>query len=46
MSKAGDEVQVIPPKVGGFDGKTTPVDGASKDSCVEQLSFELKKLKL
>jgi hypothetical protein len=46
MSKAGDEVQVIPPKGNGSDGKTTPVDGASKDSSVEQLSSELKQLKL
>jgi hypothetical protein len=42
MSKARDEVQVIPPKGNDSDGKTTPVDGASKDSSVEQLSSELK----
>jgi hypothetical protein len=46
MSKARDEVQVIPPNGDGFDGKTTPVDRASKDTCVEQLSSELKQLKL
>jgi hypothetical protein len=46
MSKAEDEVQVIPPKGDGFDGKTTPVDRASKDSHVEQLSSELKQHKL
>jgi hypothetical protein len=46
MSKAGDEVQVIPPKRDGFNGKTILVDGASKDSHVEQLSSELKQLKL
>jgi hypothetical protein len=46
MSKAGDEVQVIPPKRDSFDGKTILVDGASKDSHVEQLSSELKQLKL
>jgi hypothetical protein len=39
MSKAGDEVQVIPP-----NGDSS--DGASKDSRVEQLSSELKQLKL
>jgi hypothetical protein len=46
MSKAGDQVQVVPPKGHGSGGKTTPVDGASKDSHVEQLSSELKQLKL
>jgi ribosomal protein L24 len=46
MSKVGDEVQVIPPKDDGSSGKTTPVNGDSKDSHVEQLSFELKQLKL
>jgi hypothetical protein len=43
MSKVEDEVQVIPPKGDGSDGKTTPVDRALKDSRVEQLSSELKK---
>jgi hypothetical protein len=46
MSKVGDEVQVIPPNGDGSDGKTTPVVGASKDTRVEQLSSELKQLKL
>jgi hypothetical protein len=46
MSKAGDEVQVIPPKGDGSNGKTTPIDGALKDSRVEQLSSELKQLKV
>jgi hypothetical protein len=46
MSKVRDEVQIIPPKGDGSGGKTTPIDGASKDSHVEQLSFELKQLKL
>jgi hypothetical protein len=46
MSKAGDEGQVIPPKGDGSGGKTTPIDGASIDSHVEQLSSELKQLKL
>jgi hypothetical protein len=46
MFKAGDEVQVILPKGNSSGGKTTPVDGASKDSGVEQLSSELKQLKL
>jgi hypothetical protein len=39
-------VQIIPPKDDGSDAKTTPVDGVSKDSRVEQLSSELKQLKL
>jgi hypothetical protein len=39
-------VQVIPPRGDGFSGKTTPIDGASKDSRLEQLSSELKQLKL
>jgi hypothetical protein len=42
MSKVGDEVQVIPPKCDGSNGKTTPIDGASRDSRVGQLSSELK----
>jgi hypothetical protein len=48
MSKAGDGVEEIPPPPKGdaFGGKATPVDGASKDSRVEQLSSELKQLKL
>jgi hypothetical protein len=46
MSKAGDEMQVIPPKGDGSNGNTTPINGASKDSSVEQLSSELKQLKL
>jgi hypothetical protein len=46
MSKSRDEMQVIPPKGDGSNGKTTPVDGASKGSHVEQLSSELKQLKL
>jgi hypothetical protein len=46
MSKAEDKVQVIPPKGDGSGGKTTSVDGASKNSRVEQLSSELKQLKL
>jgi hypothetical protein len=33
MSKARDEVQVIPPKGDGSGGKITPVGGASKDLC-------------
>jgi hypothetical protein len=39
-------VQIIPPKDDGSDAKTTPVDGVLKDSCVLQLSSELKQLKL
>jgi hypothetical protein len=35
-----------PPKCDASSGKTTPIDGASKDSRVEQLSSELKQLKL
>jgi hypothetical protein len=46
MSKDGNEVQVIPPKGDGSSGKIAPIDGASKDSRVEQLSSELNWLKL
>jgi hypothetical protein len=46
MSKAGDGVEIIPSKGNGSDGKTTPVDGTPKGSRVEQLSSELKQLKL
>jgi hypothetical protein len=46
MPKAWDELQIILPKDDGFGGKTTTIDGASKDSRVEQLSSELKQLKL
>jgi hypothetical protein len=47
MSKVGDGVEEIPPPPKGdaSGGKTTPVDGASRDSHVEQLSSELKQLK-
>jgi hypothetical protein len=46
--KAGDGVEEIrpPPKGDASGGKATPVDGALKDSYVEQLSSELKQLKL
>jgi hypothetical protein len=48
MSKPGEGVEEIPPppKGDGSNGKTTPVDGTSRDSRVEQLSSELKQLKL
>jgi hypothetical protein len=48
MSMVGDGVDEIPPppKGDGSGGKTTPIDGASRDSHVEQLSSELKQLKL
>jgi hypothetical protein len=48
MSKVGDGEPKIPPppKGDGSGGKSTPIDGASNDSHVEQLSFELKQLKL
>jgi hypothetical protein len=48
MSKAEDGVEEIspPPNGDASDGKTTPIDGTSRDSHVEQLSFELKQLKL
>jgi hypothetical protein len=48
MSKARDGVSEAPPQPKGdaSDGKTTPIDGASRDSRVEQLSSELKQLKL
>jgi hypothetical protein len=42
MSKEGENVETTPPKGNASSGKTTPIDRASKDSCVEQLSFELK----
>jgi hypothetical protein len=46
MSKARDEVEIIPPKGDGFGGKTTPIDGTPKGLRVEQLSSELKQHKL
>jgi hypothetical protein len=48
MSKAKDGVKEIPPlpKGNAFGGKTTLVDGASNEFRVEQLSSELKQLKL
>jgi hypothetical protein len=48
MSKAGDGVDEVPPPPNGdaSGGKTNPIDGASRDSHVEQLSSELKQLKL
>jgi hypothetical protein len=46
MPNAGDEMQVILAKGNGSSGKTTPIDGASKDSHVEQLSSKPKQLKL
>jgi hypothetical protein len=44
MSKVGDGVSEVPPlpKGDASGGKTTPIDGASRYSCVEQLSSELK----
>jgi hypothetical protein len=51
MSKAGDGVDEVPPprpppKRDASRGKTTPNDGASRDSHVLQLSSKLKHLKL
>jgi hypothetical protein len=46
MSKEWENVETTPPKGDAFGGKTTPIDEASKDSHVEQLSSELKQLKL
>jgi hypothetical protein len=46
MSKAGNDVKIPPPKGDASDGKTTPIDDIPKGSCVDQLSFELKQLKL
>jgi hypothetical protein len=48
MLKARDGVEEIPPlpKDDASSGKATPIDGASRESRVEQLSFELKQLKL
>jgi hypothetical protein len=39
--------EIPPPPMGdGSNEKTTPIDGTSRDSRVEQLSFDLKQLKL
>jgi hypothetical protein len=48
MLKAGDGVEEIPPppKEDGSSGKSTPANGILKGSSVEQLSSELKQLKL
>jgi hypothetical protein len=48
MSKPGDGVEEIlpPPKGDDSNGKITPVDRTSRDSRMEQLSSELKQLKL
>jgi outer membrane murein-binding lipoprotein Lpp len=47
MSNEGDNVVIPPPPKGDASGgKTTPIDGASRDSHVEQLSSEVKKVKL
>jgi hypothetical protein len=48
MSIEGENVVIPPPpKADAFGGaKGTPIDGASKDSHMEQLSSELKQLKL
>jgi hypothetical protein len=48
MSIEGENVVTPPPPKGDASsgGKRTPIDGASKDSHMEQLSFELKQLKL
>jgi hypothetical protein len=46
MSKAGDDVEVLPPKGDGSGGKTTPKDGTPKGSHVEQFSSKIKQLKL
>jgi hypothetical protein len=46
MSKAIDDVEIIPLKVSGSSGKTTPIDDTPKGSRVDQLSSNLKHLKL
>jgi hypothetical protein len=49
MTKGRDGDKELPPspsKGNGSRGKTTPIDGTPKDSRVEQLSSELKQLKL
>jgi hypothetical protein len=49
MTKGGDdnkELPPLPPKGNGSGGKSTPVDGALRDSQIEQLSSGLKQLKL
>jgi hypothetical protein len=44
MSKAGDSVDEVPPSPKGDAStrKTTPIDGALRDSRLEQFSSELK----
>jgi hypothetical protein len=44
----GENVVIPPPPKGDASsgGKTTPIDGASKDSRMEKLSSKFKKLKL
>jgi hypothetical protein len=46
MSKAGDEVEVAPPRVGDSGDKNSPKHGTPKGSRVEELSSELMQLKL
>jgi hypothetical protein len=46
MSKARDEVKVLPPKGDGSGGKNSPKDDTPKGSRVEELSSELMQLKL
>jgi hypothetical protein len=48
MSIEGQNVVIPPPPKGDASGggKGTPVDGALKNSCMEQLPFDLKQLKL
>jgi hypothetical protein len=48
MSIGGENVVIPPPPKGDASGggKDTPIDGASKDSHMEQLPYELKQLKL
>jgi hypothetical protein len=46
MLKDGDNMEILPPKGDASGGKTTPITGTPKGSCVVQLSSELKQLKL
>jgi hypothetical protein len=47
MPNEGDSVVIPPPPKGdGPSGKTTPTNSTPKGSRVEQMSYELKQLKL
>jgi hypothetical protein len=46
MSKTKDDVDIISPKGDGSGGKTTPNNGTPKSFQMEELSSELRQLKL